>query len=345
VGNGGKTDFVIVLQLLLMSHSEFYYAWRKSPFHADYFDIAYELFMFNKQYIQYFHQENILYELSENIVYKNKYQCEVFKIMFEEWGLNPILNSFYNAKSSKIFDKLNKFETLKRNSHIYSSFKEDEEWELVLDDFLSKECIRIGAKLVINSPWCKLISKNDLIKSHNRSNFHETNCKDKCKCETTLKLMCKSNEFDMDSIDSADSIKKRELLKKMEYLMRTYETTLREIERFIKNLYKNMNIDILNLVVKYEWFKSALRIHNVVPENDNNLIKLLEIKEIRKNFATNCYIFFDTIRRRRIRIIKYLWKYEKTSIKKLRNDKGEDILTYAKNCRGLMHNIISLFSR
>jgi hypothetical protein len=345
VGNGGKTDFVIVLQLLLMSHSEFYYAWRDSPVHADYFDIAYELFMFNKQYIQYLYQEDILCEFSNTVLYKNKYQCEVFKIMFEEFELNPIFDSFYNAKVSKVFDVLTKLETIQREFRIYESSEKipnltlEEEQELFLDDLLSRKEIHTGINSLINSPWCKLIFKNDLIKSHNYCKLHETKCGDECKHKITLKLISESTDFDIDSIE------KRELFTKIKYLTYIHYNIMSNVELFIKNLYKNMNIDILNQVVKYAWFDQALKIHKEVPENDNNLIKLFEIKKIRKIFVNNSYIFFDIIRRRRTKIIKYLWKYEQSSIKKLRNDKGEDILTYAKSCRGLMHNIIALFSR
>ena len=61
-------------------------------------------------------------------------------------------------------------------------------------------------------------------------------------------------------------------------------------------------------MIKYEWFNFALKIHKIVPNNNKNFIKLLQIKEIKNIVCNDIEIMLDLVRQRRTKVIRYLWK-------------------------------------
>lgn len=117
-----------------------------------------------------------------------------------------------------------------------------------------------------------------------------------------------------------------------------------EIKCLLKNIFDDSHFDIVKTIIKYDWFKKAISTNNIVPPNDKKFIELLNNVKIRKLFASYHSIIFELVRRRRTKVIRYIWKHEKKTILKLKNVKGQNILEYAKSCRGLMHKIIRILS-
>ena len=89
-GNGGITIRDMELILLITSCGYFYC--HKYKVHNDYLDVGYEIFMFNTQYVKY--DRNSLCDISLSRKYKNKYQNQIIKILFEKYKINQLLNAF-----------------------------------------------------------------------------------------------------------------------------------------------------------------------------------------------------------------------------------------------------------
>jgi hypothetical protein len=367
IGQGGATDFIVGLTFLLTSNGYFNSSKNKRP-HDDYFDIGYQLFLINKEYIKVTNIEQILDVLSEPSIFENKYQSRVIQIIFEDFHIDELLQEFYNAKNSNIFNVIDQFCELEFK---YGHSKEEQ--LLAYDDFLSNFRIKTELKNIFALKWNKIIfqmyfnqhhvSDNmDSIEYKNHKVVNEDNEDDNdynedddnddneddeyCRYIKNLNFFSKLNDFDASAVEQINLLlnSRDELIQICYYIMGKYCDTLCIMEKCMKGIFRKINFNVINTLVKYNSFILALQIHKSVPENDTDFLQILRIKEISESFSNNPDVIFSTIRRRRTKIIKYFCTHKKDNIKKLKNNEGEDILTFAKKCRGLMHNIIRLLS-
>lgn len=330
VGNGGRTDFVIGLTLLFTSKGEFVN--RQSKIHEDYLDIGFEIFMFNKQYIKGY--DTVLDIINCSIYHKNRYQSEIIKIIFEDFGLNKLFNLTIGLDELRLDKIIEKYERLERVFRY-----REEEFAMGCDDFYSNIQNQIEINKLLNSQWCKMIFTND---SHN---FVDNYCRMKTdghcsRCE--YKDFIKN--FDKSEILNCNLLSESTLNVVLSNIVSSYFHINYQIEKFLENISVNADIDIFNVLQNYSSFIDGITKFTKVPSNDKDFIKMLGLKKIRKGIVKSPIIIFDTIRRRRTRVLKYLWKSEQNTMKKLKNNKGQNVLDYAKSCRGLMENIIRLFS-
>ena len=332
VGNGGITIFDIEL-ILLVTSCGYFNSCHKVKIHDDYLDTEYEIFMFNTQYINY---DNDLYitMFSLSRKYKNKYQSQIIKILFEEYKINQLLNAFNiinNLPCAKIIDKYQNLECVNRYTY--------EENELLYDDFYSYEGNQDKLNQLINNYWYKIFITNKLEKNINDDYYLKQY---KCSPElynNFLTIFSESKSLDCKLIEipilNVILSSTTSLINHINYYTRI----------FIKSIFNNVDLEIFNVIKIYSWFIPLIIKYKLIPNDDNDFLQLLSFKKFRKVIVNSNIFIFDSIRRRRIKVLKYLWRLEKASILQLKNNKGQNVLEYAKNCRGLMHNIINLLSK
>lgn len=329
-GNGGITIRDMELILLITSCGYFYC--HKYKVHNDYLDVGYEIFMFNTQYVKY--DRNSLCDISLSRKYKNKYQSQIIKILFEKYKINQLLNAFTiisNLPCAKIIDKYQNLEYVTRYTQ--------EENELLYDDFYSYEGNQDKLNQLINNNWYKIFITNDLEKI-TKDNYYlkQYNC-----------LPVSYNEFLINFSESKLLDCKLIPIPILNVMLSLTTSLINHINYymrvFLESIFNNVDLEIFNVIKNYSWFIPSMIKYKSIPNNDNDFLQLLTFTKFRKDVVNSNIFIFDTIRRRRIKVLKYLWKLEKANILKLKNNKGQNVLEYAKSCRGLMDNIINLLSR
>ena len=154
-GNGGIT--ICDMELILLVTSCGYFNYCREKIHDDYLDAGYEIFMFNIRYVNY--DRNSLYDISLSRKYKNKYQSQIIKILFEKYKINQLLNAFTiisNLPCVKVINKYQNLECVTRYTQ--------EENKLLYDDFYSYTGNQDNINLLINNNWYKIFISNDLEK-------------------------------------------------------------------------------------------------------------------------------------------------------------------------------------
>ena len=330
IGQGGRNDFLNSFTLLMSGYGEFYYE-KYKKIHDDYLEVAYQLFIFSKQFKGDF--TDTIDVLSYSVIDNRKFQKEVFKVAFEDFGLNNYIDEYVNFRNLNFGDLLAEYEDfchklIYKNESLEMWF---DEWYVVNKNEIEK---------ILNSEWCRLIFKQNLSVIDKDLDKDLDN-----HCCNRYRICYHSNPL-LDDISHIDinKISKEKLSVIMSTIsIRNYDIVC-TITKYLEHLFKNTNFEVINLLKDYSWFSPMITLLKTVPNDDKTFIALLKNKVIRKGIAKNSNIIFDTIRRRRTRVIRYLWSSEKKILLNLRNRDNQSVLEYAKTCRGLMQNIVKILS-
>lgn len=277
--------------------------------HEDYLEIAFEMLNFNKNFIDEISILQCINAIQFVIPEKQYKQNNILNMLFNDFGISKVLNEFMDLNELINAKKIKVSDTF--------IFKKTDNTKFLRHDTLDTTEIN----KLLDSKWCSTIIKNIM------------NCYDH-ELALTLKSIL-NKKYDIEYIKSTSILYE---------IVNYYNIFSSCIGYFLDNFFKICRKDILNKFLKYDWFVYLIKTKSNVPQDDKVFINILQNKKYRECLVENKFIIFELIRRRRTKVIKYLWRFEQKKIKTIKNNNGQNVLEYAKTCKGLMHNIIKIFS-
>lgn len=275
----------------------------------DYLEIAFEMLNFNKIFIDEIGILQCINAIQMVIPEKQYKQNNILNMLFNDFGVSKVLNEFMDLNELINAKKIKGSDTF--------ICKKTENTKFLRHDKLTHTEIN----KLLDSKWCNSVIINIL------------NCEDR-ELATTFKSIL-NKKYDIEYIKSTPILYE---------IVNYYNIFSSCIGYFIDNFFKNHRKDILNKFLNYDWFVKLIKTKSNVPKDDKIFINILQNKKYRECLMENKFIIFELIRRRRTKVIKCLWRFEQKKIKTIKNNNGQNVLEYAKVCRGLMHNIIKIFA-